>query len=407
MTNYQSTSVAAQILPKDWDLIPLGDLGEFLRGANISKSDVVEHGLPCILYGEIYTRHDSYIRKFHSFIDQETALASTKIVEGDLLFAGSGETPEEIGKCVAYINNEEAYAGGDIIILRPTRGHSLFLGFALNSYVVNKQKYQFAQGHSVVHIYSDQLKKVKVPFPPLPEQRKIAEILGTWDEAIRLTAELIAAKQQRKKGLMQRLLTGEVRFPGFAGRQFKEVKLGDVFTERSDKGNDHLPLLSITRERGIVLRDEIDRRDTSNSDKSSYLLIREGDIGYNTMRMWQGVSAVSSLEGIVSPAYTVCVPNISKIVPSFMGYLFKLPSIINLFWRYSQGLVNDTLSLKYHNFAKIIVKLPSLDEQKKISKVLELCDEEINLLEQKHAALQQQKKGLMQRLLTGQVRVRG
>ena len=239
--------------------------------------------------------------------------------------------------------------------------------------------------------------------PPLPEQRKIADILSTWDEAIAKTEQLLAALRQRKKALMQRLLTGQVRFPGFDG-DWKEVKFGEVFAERVERGFDNLPLLSVT-ENGIVYRDDLERRDNSNEDKSKYLRICPGDIGYNTMRMWQGRSALSKYEGIVSPAYTVLIPK-KNIDVRFMAYLFKFQPMIHTFYRYSQGLVSDTWSLKYDVFAKIHITIPDVEEQKRIAEVLELCDKEISQAQTYFEKLQQQKKGLMQRLLTGQVRVK-
>jgi type I restriction enzyme S subunit len=248
------------------------------------------------------------------------------------------------------------------------------------------------------------IKNLRVPIPPLPEQRKIAVILGTWDEAIALTERRIEAARQRKKGLMQRLLTGRVRFPEFARKEWQEVQLGKVFTERKEQGYEDLPLLSVTADEGIIYRDELDRRDTSSADKSNYLRVCEGNIAYNTMRMWQGRSGVSQLEGIVSPAYTVCEPK-SSVDSDFMGYLFQLPSVVYLFRRYSQGLVSDTWNLKFKHFAEIRVRIPEVEEQRRIAAILQACDRESELLTKKRDALQHQKKGLMQRLLTGRVRV--
>jgi len=261
-------------------------------------------------------------------------------------------------------------------------------------------------GTAVPHISPTDIKAFRFPLPPLPEQRAIAAILGTWDRAIALTEQRLAAAEQRKKALMQQLLTGRVRFPEFAGETWREVRLGQAFKERKERGYEDLPLLSVIADQGIIYRDELDRRDTSNADKSKYLRVKPGDIAYNTMRMWQGRSGVSELEGIVSPAYTVCTPKPSTDV-NFMGHLFQLPSIIYLFYRYSQGLVSDTWNLKFTNFAKIKVKLPGLEEQRRIAAVLNACDRELDLLHRKRDAFQQQKKGLMQRLLTGRVRVGG
>jgi type I restriction enzyme S subunit len=122
--------------------------------------------------------------------------------------------------------------------------------------------------------------------------------------------------------------------------------------------------------------------------------------------MWQGRSAVSNLEGIVSPAYTVVVPK-QSIDVVFMGMLFQLPKTIHDFWRYSQGLVGDTLNCKYPSFSLVKVSIPSdKKEQTAIAAILTQADEEIRLLREKERALQAQKKGLMQRLLTGKVRVK-
>ncbi|HNS81585.1 MAG TPA: restriction endonuclease subunit S, partial [Kiritimatiellia bacterium] len=254
-----------------------------------------------------------------------------------------------------------------------------------------------------LRLYYQDFAKVPTALPPLPEQEKIAEILGCWDEGLESLEKLIAAKKLRKKGLMQQLLTGTRRLPGFQKSEWKEVRLGDVFKERKEPNHKHLSLLAITGSRGIIPADEVNKKDSSNEDKSKYKRICPGDLGYNTMRMWQGVSAISSREGIVSPAYTICIPG-KELDAKFIGYLFKTEPVIFRFWRYSQGLVDDTLNLKFPNFAKIHITIPPLDEQKAIAAVLETADEEIRLLEAGRDALSEQKKGLMQKLLTGEVR---
>ncbi|WP_408955807.1 restriction endonuclease subunit S [Natroniella sp. ANB-PHB2] len=240
--------------------------------------------------------------------------------------------------------------------------------------------------------------------PPKNEQRKISNIISIWDKGIKLKKELIEEKRKQKKGLMQRLLTGKVRLDGF-NEEWKEVKLGKVLEERKERGYEDLELLSITSSEGVIKRSELDKKNTSSSNKSKYKRILPKDIGYNTMRMWQGVCGVSEYEGIVSPAYTILKPT-DTVDSYFMGYLFKLPTIINLFRRYSQGMVNDTLNLRYNNFKQIKVTIPTdIEEQREIVKILKLQDKEIELLEQEVEALKEQKKGLMQLLLTGKVRV--
>ncbi len=196
---------------EDWKEVRLGDLGSFSKGRGITKSEVLEQGLPCIRYGEIYTKHHNHIRAFSSHISMTSAEQSCRLTQGDILFAGSGETSEEIGKCVAYLGSFEAYAGGDIIILSPRGVSSLFLGYALNGQQVVNQKQLLGQGDAVVHIYVTGLSSVRVPCPPIDEQEVIAEALSDMDSEI----EGIVAQREKaeliKQGMMQELLSGRVR----------------------------------------------------------------------------------------------------------------------------------------------------------------------------------------------------
>lgn len=267
-----------------------------------------------------------------------------------------------------------------------------------------KLVYKYIKGGAQPGLNIRDVEKFTVTFPAHSEQHKIAEILSTWDKAIGQVDKLIEANEKLKKGLMQQLLTGKRRFPGFEGK-WEEVRLGNVFTERNDLEREDLRLLSITASRGVIDRDEVDRKDTSTADKSKYKRIVPGDIGYNTMRMWQGVSALSSLEGIVSPAYTIVIPG-PRIHSVFASHLFKLPRIVNLFYRYSQGLVDDTRNLKYHNFAQIKVKIPNVDEQERIAGALTEVDSTLAKLDQFRESLSAQKVGLMQVLLIGKKRVK-
>lgn len=260
------------------------------------------------------------------------------------------------------------------------------------------------QGGSRTYMYFDKLKQLKVCLPPLAEQEKIAEILQTQDKVISLKEKLIEEKKRQKKYLMQQLLTGKNRLAGFCG-EWNYVKLGSVFEERVETNCQNLELLSVTGTNGVVPRSTIETKDNSSEDKSKYLRICKGDIGYNTMRMWQGVSALSDYDGIVSPAYTILIPS-EKVSAKYYSYLFKMHAVIFLFYRFSQGIVDDTRSLKYPEFAKLQLYVPmDKDEQEAIAKILDTTDKEIRLLQKDLEQEIQKKKALMQLLLTGIVRV--
>src|ERR1700730_1263326 len=130
----------------------------------------------------------------------------------------------------------------------------------------------------------------------------------------------------------------------------------------------HLPLLAVTRNRGVVKRDSLAKRDTSSEDKSKYKRVYIGDIVYNTMRMWQGVSGMAPADGIVSPAYTVMTPR-QNICTSYLSYLLKYPPLIEVFRAFSQGLVDDTLALRFEDFAAIPLLCPPLGEQRRIATI--------------------------------------
>ena len=191
----------------------LGEIGKFSKGAGISKEQSNSGLLPAVRYGELYTTHHDYIKHFESFISEDVAKCATQLHEGDIVFACSGETKEEIGECAAYLGKEVAYAGGDLIIFTPKAEYdSLFLGFELNTPFCAQQKAAAGQGDAVVHIRQESIAAITVFVPPiLPEQRAIAAVLSDMDaEIVALEAE--RAKYARiKSGMMQELLTGKTR----------------------------------------------------------------------------------------------------------------------------------------------------------------------------------------------------
>ena len=155
----------------NWQTKKLGDIGTFFKGSGIPKDSARSGDLPAVRYGELYTSFDIFINQVRSSIDQSTAMSAAKILKGDILFAGSGETVEEIGKSAVYQLDQEGYAGGDIVIMRPGSDQdSRFLGQALNSDEARKQLRKFGQGQSVVHVYRKDLEKLELLLPEKPEQ---------------------------------------------------------------------------------------------------------------------------------------------------------------------------------------------------------------------------------------------
>jgi len=401
---YKKTKVG--IIPNEW---------QYDRFKNIVKKSQYGLSLAKNIKGNIKILDMSHLQNGH-IINKDLGYVfitpdeyeNYVIKKGDFLFNRTNSY-DLVGKsAVAKKDYEFVFASYLVRFKFKEECNFQYIGewFAL-SYKTNIIKRLATKGVSQCNINPTELQKFfYIPLPPLPEQQKIAEILSICDKVIELKEKLIEQKKLQKKYLMQAFLNPKIpnfrRLPGF-DKDWGEIKLGECFTERREN-NCTLRLLSITSEKGVIDRIEIGHKDNSNEDKSKYKVILKGDIGYNTMRMWQGVSGVSSLTGIVSPAYTVCKPK-EEICPEFFGYLFKLQRVINVFHRYSQGLVNDTLSLKYAPFAKLKFPIPKYEEQKAIANVLSVVDKKIGLLEKEFEQQKLKKKALMQLLLTGKVRV--
>lgn len=197
----------------DWENLSLGDVGPFSKGRGIRRDEVIPAGYPCVRYGEIYTHHADHVRQFFSFVSADVAKGSRRLRAGDLLFAASGETAEEIGKCVAFIDDAEAYAGGDIVILSPTAEDSRFLGYLMNHESIARQKANLGQGDAVVHISASNLARIRLRLPERAEQEAIAQVLWDMDNEILALEHRLAKTRALKQGMMQALLTGRVRLP--------------------------------------------------------------------------------------------------------------------------------------------------------------------------------------------------
>lgn len=396
-----------------WKFKILKNLGIFTKGNGVTKNDLVDIGKGVVRYGELYTTHQIKINKFHSYINEELASVSKKIHYGDILFAGSGETNADIGKAAVFLLNAEGYAGGDIIIFTPNNQDSLFLSYQLNSRLLRKELSTLGQGQSVVHIYKRDLENLAIVLPPLPEQKAIVSILETWDKAIDALARKIELKKQNKKGLMQRLLTGNTRLKGSSG-EWITVQMSNIFEkiERHVKENDDIKSYTISSKRGFVTQQEKFNRVIAGSSLQKYILLHKGEFSYNKGNSktypFGCIFLFTDDRGVVPFVY-ISFKNKGDIDSVFYKYYFEsgllereLKKIITSGAR-SDGLLN----VSKHNFFKCKVLCPPQTEQNKIGKILSIVDQEIHALQNKKEYLEQQKKFLLNNLMTGKIRVPG
>jgi len=376
------------IIPKEWEVKRLGEVCTFLDSQRIPIKDADR--------GKMQGKYPYYGAS--GIIDY----VNDYIFDDDLILLGEdGANIIMRSTPLAFLVSGKVWINNHAHVLKTKSGFSRYY---VCNYLESLSYDKYNTGTAQPKLNREVCEKIPVLLPPEKEQKSVSDLLITWDSAIEKQSELIEKLKLRKRALMQQLLTGQKRLLGFSG-EWKEVKLGDVFDERNETNRDDLPLLSITGDKGVIYQADSDKRDISNDDKSKYKRICPNDIGYNTMRMWQGRSALSELEGIVSPAYTIVTPRESVNV-RFMAMLIQQPKVVYNFWTHSQGLVSDTLNCKYPDFCQVKVRIPTEEEQTAIASVLVQADKEIELAIKKLNYLQSQKRGLMQQLLTGKKRIK-
>ena len=384
------------MLPNGWKKVRLSEIGTFSKGSGIKRDEGNSGNIPAIRYGEIYTHHNDYIKEFHSFISASVAKEAKLLKKGDLLFCCSGETKEDIGKCVAFVSDCVAYAGGDIIIFTPSIPcDSKFIGYLCNSHSVNMQRYKYGQGDSIVHISSESIGKIELYLPPIEEQKKIAATLSVWDSAIEKMKKLIEAKESQKKALIKELIEKQKE-------KTNKIKVGKVTIDKNKWKQERI---------GNVLKIG-HGRDYKGLSLGNVPVFGSG--GYMT-----------SVDKFLHNGETVCIGRKGTIDKPFY-YKGKIWTVDTLFYTYD--FKNVFPKFIYYVFCSIPWKIkneaggvpsltskivenvefynPSLPEQQIIVDVLSNADEEISLLKQQLENYKKQKQGLMQKLLTGQWRVK-
>ncbi|MGE7771911.1 restriction endonuclease subunit S [Viridibacillus arvi] len=374
------------------ETITLDKIVTFEKTYSFSRATEGEGVVRHIHYGDIHTKLPSVVEdaKILPTITEKKDFHYLKA--GDILVADASEDYKDLGKAICYIDsNSNVIAGLHTHCLRSNQDivdpEYLINLFQTNRY--RKYIWRMGTGVSVLGLSKNNLGKYEVTLPDLDKQKKVASFYKKLNKKIQLQQQKIDLLQEQKKGYMQEI---------FDQNQidWNLVKLQNVFEERSEKGYINYDLLAVTLRYGVTDRTDI-KKDTSSEDKSNYKRVLPGDIAYNSMRMWQGASGYSSYTGIVSPAYTVLKPK-ENVDSLFFAYLFKTDFMIYEFKKYSQGLTSDTWNLKYPLLKDIKVKIPSYEEQKRISALLVKIDEFITLQEKKLNLLQEQKKGFMQQI---------
>lgn len=381
-------------IPEEWEVSTYGKCVDIKVGRDIKENHYKpirnnEFSIP--VYSN--TVHDFGLYGYYDF--EEFGGESLTIVGRG---AGLG-TP--------FYRSESYGAIGRLLVLIPNQNVDAKF---LSEYTKGQVNFHF-ESSGIPQLTGVQLAKYKVALPPLPEQKKIAAILSTWDAAIDTTQALIKTLQLRKKGLMQQLLTGKKRLPGYEG-EWEENKLSDIanrLTKKNEELNDNV--VTISAQRGFILQEDYFNKRVASKTLSGYYLIDRGQFAYNkSYSKGYPMGAFKRLDdfdkAVVTTLY-ICFEITDKADSGFMLYYFEGGMLIRNLMKIAQegGRAHGLLNIGLADFFGLKLTLPTIQEQTAIAQVLTKSDEEIEQTQKYLEQLQAQKKGLMQQLLTGQKRV--
>jgi type I restriction enzyme S subunit len=388
---------------KEWRKVPLGELAKFASGGTPSRK------APHFWNGDIPWLSAKDLKRFRlndsiEKVTREGADNGTRVVEaGSILILVRGTA---LLKDVPVGVTERPVAfNQDLKALIPDRevdGH--YLGFYL---AANKSRLLMLvdrAGHGAGRLPSDLLRSFEIVLPGMREQRKIADILLTWDGAIERSEQRIAAESLLKRGLLERLLAGRKRLDGFDGANWKSVRLGDVTTEsrlRNDGACSEKDLLVVTKSDRMVPT----RKKIRGESSGRYKVVRKEWFAYDPSRLNTGSIAKWSGPGdaLAPPEYVVFKCDKNLIDPEFLNQ-FRLSHQWTQFVE-KAGRGSVRMRVRFSDLVALELSLPPLEEQRHIAAALNACDKERALLQQQLYALKRQERGLMRKLLTGQIRV--
>ena len=365
----------------NWEDKKLDNVFKFYKGKGISKIELSEEGIPCIIYGELYTKYREVIGVVKSKTNIKKELLFMSEI-GDILIPSSGETQKDIATASTVMEKNVAL-GGDINILRSKETiNSPYVSYYLK-HIKNIEISKLSQGNSVVHLYSKQLSNLKIEIPSLEEQQKIGDFFMLLDKRIEQQEEKIALLKDYKKAMMQKIFSQKIRFKDENGNDYpdwEEKMLGEMIYRSSKKNTDQKydRIQSISNKYGFVNQEDYfqDRR-VGSLNVSNYYVINKGCFAYNPSRIDVGSLAYKHDNdiSIISPLYVSFKGNTKHINDKFLlGWLFS-HKFVGKLGRLFEGSVRNTLS--YENLSTIDIETPCIAEQEKIALFLEVINDSI------------------------------
>lgn len=387
----------------EWKEYSMDSCGSFLKGNNLSKADLTNTGYPCLLYGELYTKYSEITTNILSCTNRLESNQAVGMIN-DVLLPSSGETAIDISTATC-LQVDNVLLGGDLNIFRPNKQDGRFISYELN-HKKRKKIACIAQGATVVHLYPNYLKKVKLSLPSINEQSKIAEFLSKVDEVIAEREEEVKDLEKQKKGLMQKIFSQQIRFTDSNNNPYpdwKEKILYDI-TDVRDGTHDSPKYVSfgypLVTSKNLTKDGKLDFTDISYITENDYNEINKrskvhiGDILFGMIGTI-GKPVVIQQDNFAIKNVALIKNNNDNINRYLVHYL-QSDDILRQFHVEIAGGTQKFIALGLIRNLKIL--LPCLEEQQKIANVLSKLDE---LIEEKKALLsdwQSFKKGLLQQM---------
>ncbi|MFC4261402.1 restriction endonuclease subunit S [Ferruginibacter yonginensis] len=391
---------AAGFIPKEWEVNNLEKIAEFRNGK--AHENIVDSEGKYIIINSKFISTEGEVAKYSKEILCPLSKGEIVMVMSDV------PNGKAIAKCF-YVKEDNLYTLNQrICAITAKKVDPIFLYYALNR---NKYYLTFDDGVNQTNLRKEEVLECPIPLPPLPEQKAIAQVLSTADAAIHTIEKLIAQKELRKKWLMQQLLTGKQRLKGFDGewKEHSYEKILKVVKRNFDWDENELYKLISVRRRsgGIFYREALYGHQILVKTLRTAI---EGDFLFSKMQILHGASALVTKEfdgAKISGSYIAVVPKDKKqLNMEFFQWYSQTPYFYHQTYISSYGVHIEKMTFDFDTFLQLEMKLPSIEEQTAIAQVLQAADKEISLLKAKAAKLREQKKGLMQVLLTGKKRLK-
>ncbi|EJC2733811.1 restriction endonuclease subunit S [Escherichia coli] len=410
------------MVPKGWSSSQLGEIMSFKNGLNFTKTDNGD-SVKIVGVGDFKDLSELSSTEHLELISVAGRIRDEELLNnGDLLFVRSNGNKDLIGRCMFFPEVRERLSFSGFTIRGRVINESTlpaYMAIVARSSQFQMQISKASGGTNISNLSQQILNDINLLLPPLIEQKKIAEILSTWDKAISVTEKLLTNSQQQKKALMQQLLTGKKRLLDENGTRFSETwklyALSELFqrvtTKNNGKSNN---VVTISGQHGLIKQEDFFKKTVASDTLDGYFLLKKGQFAYNkSYSNGYPMGAIKRLnrypEGVVTTLY-ICfeLTTPEKSCGDYWEHYFESGLLNNSLSQIAHegGRAHGLLNVKPSDFFSLKVAVPGFEEQQKIASVLSAADTEISTLEKKLACLKDEKKALMQQLLTGKRRVK-